>query len=197
MNEKIWWYLARSSGIVALALLVATVVWGVLLTTRVLRPRDRPAWLLDVHRWLGGTALVMTGLHLLGLMLDGYVEFGFADVLVPGASSYRPFAVAVGVLSMYVMLAIELTSYMRRWFSRRLWHGVHLLSYLLVWTAALHAGLAGTDVGNRIYQILALALTTGAIVAGVVRSLVPARDGRPLRTDHPSDDDRPLAFHRE
>ena len=48
MNEKVWWYLARSSGIVAMTLLVASVVWGVLLATRALRPHDRPAWLLDL-----------------------------------------------------------------------------------------------------------------------------------------------------
>ncbi len=33
---------------------------------------DRPAWLLDLHKWLGGTALVMTGLHMLGVYQDGY-----------------------------------------------------------------------------------------------------------------------------
>jgi DMSO/TMAO reductase YedYZ heme-binding membrane subunit len=183
VNEKVWWYLARSSGIVAMALLVATVVWGVLLATRVLKPHDRPAWLLDVHRWLGGTALVMTGLHVLGLMLDGYIGFGFADILVPGASSYRTFAVAVGVLSMYVMLAVQVTSYMRRRLSKRTWHRVHLLSYLLVWSAALHAGLAGTDVTSRAYQILAVVLTIVAVIAGVVRVLTPTRARRPARSE--------------
>ena len=52
MNPQIWWYLARSGGIVAWVLLVASVVWGVLLATRVLKPHDRPAWLLGMHRWL-------------------------------------------------------------------------------------------------------------------------------------------------
>ena len=44
MNEKVWWYLSRSSGIIALVLLVLSVVWGVLLATRALKPHDRPAW---------------------------------------------------------------------------------------------------------------------------------------------------------
>src|SRR5688572_18628698 len=90
VNEKLAWYVARSSGIVALVLLVASLTWGVLLATRVLRPHDRPAWLLDLHRWLGGLALAMTGLHLAGLWLDGYVHFGPAELFVPGASGYRP-----------------------------------------------------------------------------------------------------------
>lgn len=175
MNEQVWWYLARSSGIVALVLLVASVAWGVLLATRVLKPHDRPAWLLDLHRWLGGMALVMTGLHMLGLYLDGYVDFGVGELLVPGLSPYRPLAVAIGVLSFYVMVAVQATSYMRRWLSKRAWHGIHLLSYGLVWGAAIHAGLAGTDVANRLYQALALLLTVVAVAATGVRIGAPSR----------------------
>ena len=177
MNEKVWWYLSRSSGIVALVLLVASVVWGVLLATRVLKPHDRPAWLLDLHRWLGGPALALTGLHLLGLYLDGYIDYGITELLVPGASEYRPLAVAIGVLSLYVMIAIQATSYLRRRLSKRVWRGVHLLSYGLVWGASLHAGLAGTDTVNRAYQALAIALTMIAVAATVVRVVTPHQRG--------------------
>jgi predicted ferric reductase len=175
VNEKIWWYLSRSSGIVALTLLVASVLWGVLLATRALKPFDRPAWLLDLHRWLGGMALVMTGLHMLGLVLDGYVSFGAADLLVPGAASYRPFAVALGVLSMYVMIAVQVSGYMRRRLSPRVWRTIHVSSYGVVWVAAIHAGMAGTDTVNRAYQVLALVLTLAAVAASVVRIISPSR----------------------
>lgn len=175
MNEKIWWYLSRSSGIVALVLLVLSLVWGVLLATRALKPHDRPAWLLDLHRWLGGTALVMTGLHLLGLYFDGYVQFGFTELFVPGASRYEPLAVAIGVLSLYVMIAVQATSYMRHRLSKRAWRAVHLLSYGLVWGAAIHAGMAGTDTVNRLYQALALLLSMAAVAATILRILGPGR----------------------
>lgn len=179
MSEQTWWYLSRSSGIVALVLLVLSVVWGVLLATRALRPIDRPAWLLDLHKWLGGTALVMTGLHMLGLYLDGYIEFGFTELLVPGTSEYRPLAVAIGVLSFYVMVAVQATSYLRRWLSKRVWRGIHVLSYGLVWTAAIHAGMAGTDTVNRAYQVLAILLTMVAVTATVIRIISPGRRGAP------------------
>ncbi len=178
MNEHVWWYLSRSSGIVALVLLVLSMVWGVLLSTRVLRPHDRPAWLLDLHQWLGGTALVMTGLHMFGLYLDGYIDYGFTELLVPGASDYRPVAVAIGILSLYVMVTVQATSYMRRWLSKRVWRGIHVLSYGLVWSAAIHAGMAGTDTVNRAYQVLALVLTMVAVVATVLRVVSPGRAQR-------------------
>lgn len=175
MNEKTWWYLSRSTGIAALVLLVLSVVWGVLLATRALKPMDRPAWLLDLHKWLGGTALAMTGLHMLGLYLDGYIEFGFTELLVPGTSEFRPAAVTIGVFSFYVMIAVQATSYMRRWLSKRAWRGVHMLSYGLVWGAAIHAGMAGTDTVNRAYQVLALVLTMIAVGATMIRIVTPAR----------------------
>jgi len=178
MNQHVWWYLARSSGIVALVLLVLSFVWGVLLTTRALRHIDRPAWLLDLHKWLAGTALVMTCLHLLGLLLDGYIDFGFTDLLVPGAAAYRPFAVAVGILSFYMLLAIQVTSFMRKRLSRGVWRAVHLLSYGLVWSAAIHAGLAGTDTVNRAYRSLALVLTMVAVTATMLRIVTPGRSER-------------------
>ncbi len=121
MNEQIWWYLARSSGIVALVLLLLSLVWGILLATRVLRPNDRPAWLLDLHRWFGSLAVVMTALHLTGLVLDSYVSFGVADILVPGASSYRPLAVAFGILAMYALVAVQASSWVRKRLPRVLW----------------------------------------------------------------------------
>ncbi len=178
MNEQVWWYLARSSGIVALVLLVLSLVWGVLLATRVLRPVDRPAWLLDLHRWFGSLAVVMTALHLLGLVLDSYVEFGIAEILVPGASSYRPLAVAFGVLAMYALIAVQVSSAFRTHLPRVLWHRIHLLSYLMLWASAMHAGLAGSDTGSPIYAVLALALTLAAVGAVLVRILVPGRGSR-------------------
>ncbi len=143
MNHLVWWYVARASGIVAWALLVAGLVWGVLLATRVLRPHDRPAWLLDLHRWLAGLAVAMVGLHIGSLVADSFVHFGVADVLVPLASSWRPLPVALGVLSLYGLAAVEVTSLAMRRLSRRAWRAVHLTSYGLVWLVSLHAGLAG------------------------------------------------------
>lgn len=182
MNEQVWWYLSRSSGIVAMALLVASVVWGVLLATRALKPHDRPAWLLDLHRWLGGMALVMTGLHMLGLVLDGWVSFGFAELFVPGASPYRPLAVALGVVSMYVMVAVQASAYMRRRLPARVWRGIHVSSYGVIWTATIHAGMAGSDTVNRAYRVLALLLTMIAVAATVIRVVAPARGTRSAPT---------------
>lgn len=175
MNEQVWWYLARSSGIVALVLLLLSLVWGILLATRILRPDDRPAWLLDLHRWFGSLAVIMTVLHLAGLVLDGYVDFGLAEIFVPGASSYRPLAVAFGIVGMYSLVAVQISSYFRRRLPRVVWQRIHMLSYLMLWASAMHAGMAGTDVGSAAYQMLAFTLSAAGIGIVLVRILVPRR----------------------
>lgn len=185
MNAQIWWHLARSSGIVALVLLVLSMVWGILLATRVLKPHDRPAWLLDLHRWFGGLATVMTALHLFGLFMDGFIQFGFIERFVPFASSYRTLAVAIGVFGLYILIAVEATSLLRHRLPKRLWRGVHMLSYLLLWGSAVHAGMAGTDVANRAYQTLAFVLTMVGVGFGVIRVLTPRR-GPKRRDDVPA-----------
>ena len=56
MNPQVWWYLTRASGIVAWLMLTASVIWGIVLSTKAFPEHRRPAWLLDLHRWLGGLA---------------------------------------------------------------------------------------------------------------------------------------------
>lgn len=179
MSSQAWWYLARASGIVAWALLVASVVWGVLLSTRVLRPHDRPAWLLDLHRWLGGLAVAATALHVAALVADTYVHFGAADVLVPFASSWRPLAVALGVLAGWGIAAVHVTSLAMRHLPRRAWYVVHLTSYVTVWLASIHAGLAGSDTTNLAYRAVAVTLTAVAATATLTRARARRSGQRP------------------
>lgn len=148
MNGQVWWYTARASGIVAWALLTLAVVWGLLLTTRLLGGRPTPKWLLDLHRFLGGIAVVFTGVHVAALVADSYVHFDVLDVLVPFASQWKPVPVALGVVALWLLLAVEGSSLLMRRLPRRWWRTIHLSSYLLFWVATFHTITAGTDAGS-------------------------------------------------
>ena len=76
MSGTFPWYVARAAGLVSWALLAAATLWGLALSTRALGDRPRANWLLDMHRWLGGTALAFTGVHVIALLADQYVHFG-------------------------------------------------------------------------------------------------------------------------
>jgi DMSO/TMAO reductase YedYZ heme-binding membrane subunit len=156
VGTHLWWYTARASGFVAWGLLTAAVVWGLAFVSRATK-RPRPAWVLDLHRFLGGCAVVFVGVHLVALSLDSYVGFGPADLLVPLASRWKPGAVAWGVVALYVLLAVELTSLAMRRLPRKLWRWVHLSSYFAFASTIVHALAAGTDAGEPVVQWFALA----------------------------------------
>jgi DMSO/TMAO reductase YedYZ heme-binding membrane subunit len=175
VNPHLAWYVARAAGIVAWGLLSAAVIWGLLLSTRVLQGRPTPRWLLDLHRFLGGLAVVFTGVHVGGLVADNYLHFGLADVLVPLASRWRPGVVALGVVGLWLLLAVEITSLLMRSMPRRWWHRVHLTSYVLFWTATLHGLLAGTDASQKAFALAVDAAATLVLGLTIVRVLAPRR----------------------
>ena len=145
MNSQIWWYTARSGGILASLLLAASVLWGLALTTRAASRITRPAWLLDLHRFLAAAALIFTGIHVVAILLDSYVHFGLVEVLVPLTGTWHPVAVAWGVVGFYLLAAIEVTSLVRTHLPQRVWRGVHFASFPLFIVTAIHGLSAGTD----------------------------------------------------
>jgi sulfoxide reductase heme-binding subunit YedZ len=171
VSTQLWWYAARAAGIVAWVLLAAGVLWGLALSTKVFGRKPRPAWLLDLHRALGGLAVIFTGVHVIAVMLDSYVHFGLAEVLVPLASRWHPVAVAWGIVGMYLLLAVELTSLARRRLSKRVWRAIHFASFPLFLVATVHGLAAGTDTGTG----LAAAVVAAVVAAGVWLTVVRVR----------------------
>lgn len=162
MTGTLPWYVARASGLIAWSLLAGSVVWGLLMTSRLLRRRVKSSWLLDLHRWLGGLALVFTGVHVVAILGDTYVHFGLASVLIPFAARWHPLAVAWGVASLYLLAAVELTSLVRRHLDYRWWRRVHFLSLPLFVTSTVHGVTAGTD-GSRPMAIIAVVVAVAAV----------------------------------
>lgn len=171
MNPQTWWYLARAGGIVAWLMLTASVLFGAALAMRPAGPRVRPAWVLDLHRWLGGLAVSFTAVHVLALVADSYVDFGLADIVVPFASDWRPGAVAWGVIAAWMLAAVEVTSLLRSRLSRAAWRAVHLTSYGLFWTATVHGLTAGTDATSPLYAAAAIAVGWATLTATIARLL--------------------------
>src|SRR5581483_5349273 len=155
MQGTLPWYVARSSGLVAWALLAATVVWGLLMTSKLVRQWIKNSWLLDLHRWLGGLALTFTGVHVLAILGDRSVHFGLASVLVPLAAHWHPVAVAWGVASLYLLAAVEITSLVRKQLGNRWWRRVHFLSFPLFVFSTVHGLAAGSDATRPMVLITA------------------------------------------
>jgi len=172
MSEHSMWYLSRASGMVAWLVLAITCLWGILLITRMLKPADRPAWLLDLHRYLGVLSLVTVGAHMATLIGDNYVYFGWRELLLPNASKWRTGAINWGIIAFYMLVVVQVTSWIMKWLPKKLWHTVHLLSYVLFILVTIHGFKAGSDSTNMVFfttAVAGLAILAFTLVARVLQ----------------------------
>lgn len=178
IDARLWWWLSRSSGIVAWLMVAAAVVWGLLASTKMIRRRGVPAWILDLHRYLGTLTIVFVAIHVFAIWADSFVSFGPRQLFVPFTSTWRPHAVAWGIVSTYLLIAIQTTSWAMRKLPRRVWHRIHILSIPMIVMATVHGFLAGTDRGNRSVQWSAFVILVGVLFLLMVRVISPSRSAR-------------------
>lgn len=143
-------------GIVSWAMLCLSVVFGLMLSTKTMKGTVNRPWLLGAHRGFSGFAVIFVFVHVLALLFDSYTHFDLIDILLPFSSSWHPLAVAWGVVAMWVVLAVELTSLVRKHIPNRIWKRTHYASFLLFVFATVHGLTAGTDTKTMYAIVLTL-----------------------------------------
>jgi DMSO/TMAO reductase YedYZ heme-binding membrane subunit len=162
LNDWLW-NVTRSTGIVATVLMLASLAWGFLFSSRETGTRLRPAWWLDMHKGLGGLALVFTGLHIVAAFADSDLGVGLATVFVPGAAQSDTTAFTWGVVAFYGLVIVVFTSWPKMLFRRRTWRAVHLLSVPATAVACIHAYQLGSDAHTPAFSVLAPLAVGGAV----------------------------------
>jgi predicted ferric reductase len=157
------WYAARAGGMVAFALLSVGVLLGLLLSGHARLARWPRFAVEDVHRFVGLLAGTFVAVHVGVLLLQSYVPFSLADLVVPFAASWKPFPTALGVVGMELMVALALTNRYRKELPYRFWRRAHYLNFA-VWLFALVHGIAsGTDT-TSLWGAALYAVCGGAVV---------------------------------
>jgi predicted ferric reductase len=169
VSEQFWWYVTRASGMVAAVLIAFTLIWGLVLSTKIVNRRGLPAWLTDLHRGLAALSVVFVGIHMFALWADSYEQFGLAELLVPFASSWKPTPVALGVFAVWMLAVVQGTSLLQRKMPKKTWHRIHLLSFPIGVLVGIHAMTAGTDSGNLWFRIVTLVLACGVLFLTIFR----------------------------
>jgi methionine sulfoxide reductase heme-binding subunit len=173
-----YWYLTRSTGAVALLLLSASVALGVLDVRRLSTPRW-PRFVIDtLHRNVSLLAIVFLLVHILTSVLDSFASISILDAVVPFAGSYRPFWLGLGAVAFDLLLAVTITSLLRRRFGYTAWRATHWLTYASWPIALLHGFGTGSDVKsawllvlNIASVIVVLAAVLARVIAGWPRNL--------------------------
>jgi predicted ferric reductase len=137
-TDPTFWLLARASGLTAYVLLTTTALAGLVLKSRPFGRKVKAAALTDVHRFLTFLALGALVLHGVALTLDRTVHMSLAALVVPGASTYRPIPVALGVLACELAVLIAVSFSVRRRIGFRNWRRLHWLTYVLFAFATVH-----------------------------------------------------------
>ena len=174
---SLWWFVARGSGMVAYVLLTAAVIVGIALSRR-WHSAIWPHLMVErVHRWLTSTLYAFLLIHTVAIWQDPFTHFRLVDVLVPFASTYRPVWLSMGIVAAELGLAIGASALLRRWIGYRVWHVLHLLTYLLFPLSLLHALGTGTD--TRMTWATFLYVWSVLLVLGaLIWRTLPLRIGR-------------------
>ena len=172
------WYLTRATGLVALILLSATMVLGVVSSVGWATHRWPRFLSQAVHRNLSLLCLAVIVVHVVTTVGDGYVPIGFADAVVPFRSPYRPIWVGLGACGFDLLLAVAITSALRRRIGVRAWRMVHWLAYLCWPVALLHGLGAGSD-ARLSGALVVYALCVASVVGAIGWRLATARTATP------------------
>jgi methionine sulfoxide reductase heme-binding subunit len=168
VGPSAYWYLTRSSGIIALVLLTVSVVIGVLDVARVGGARW-PRFVVDgVHRTASLLAVVFLAVHIATAVLDSFAPISLLDAFVPFTGTYRPIWLGLGALATDLLLAVALTSIARRRLGHRRWRAVHWLAYACWPLAVIHGFGTGSDVGAAWLEAIngaCVLLVLGAVCA--------------------------------
>jgi sulfoxide reductase heme-binding subunit YedZ len=164
-----YWYLTRSSGAVALVLLTLALVLGVV-DVRRWSTEKWPRFVVDsLHRNVSLLALAFLGLHILTAVLDSFAPISLVDAVIPFTGSYRPLWLGLGALSFDLMLAVILTSLLRRQVGHATWRAIHWLAYASWPIALLHGLGTGSDVKSTWMMAICVACLLAVIAAVLVR----------------------------
>lgn len=169
------WYLTRGTGAVALVLLTLSLALGVANVQRV-RTTALPRFVLDaVHRSASLIALVFLAVHIVTAVLDPFAPIRAIDAVIPFASAYRPVWLGLGAVASDVLIALVVTSLLRRRFGYRAWRATHWLAYACWPIAIVHALGTGSDARTG----WMLALVAGCVLVVLVAVWIRAAAGWP------------------
>ncbi len=144
-GTKASWYLTRATATVAYLLLSAATVWGLVLSTRIVKSTVPAPLALALHGGMSWLGLVLGGAHAALLLMDTYYTYTPAAILVPFTGPYRPLWVGLGTLSLYGLVIVAASFWARKWMGMAAWRALHYTSFVFYLLVTVHGIMSGTD----------------------------------------------------
>jgi hypothetical protein len=164
-HGRLLWYLTRGSGLVALVLLTASVVLGILEVKR-WRTDTWPRFITaGLHKNVSLLSVVFLGIHVATTVVDGFAPIGWLDAVIPFRSGYRPLWLGLGAVAVDLLIALVVSSLLRGRIGYRAWKAVHWAAYACWPVALLHGVGTGTDTKLGLVLLLNLVCLAAVVFA--------------------------------
>lgn len=174
MSTQLLWFATRGAGVVSMLLFTAVVVLGIVTTMRWQSDRWPRFLTAEVHRSLSLLSVVFLVIHILTAIFDPFTNLGLGAALIPFASSYRPLWVGLGVISVYIGVAVLITSLLKAHIGIRLWRAIHWIAYASWPLALVHSIGSGSD-ARATWMLAVDALCVVPVAFAVAWRVVSAR----------------------
>ena len=174
--NAVTWDTARAGGLIAYVLLTASVAVGLVLRNRWQSSRWPRLVTNELHGYVSLLPLVFIASTSLAVAVDPFTHFGLPRCSSPFATHYRPVWMSLGIVSLYLLLAVWVSSRLRRRIGHRLWRQIHVLAFAVYGAATLHGLGTGSDTRT---------LWAAALYAGSVGARGHAARGQAARTGGP------------
>jgi methionine sulfoxide reductase heme-binding subunit len=175
-SSTVLWYASRATGTVALLLLTAVMLLGILVTRQGRLPGLPRFAVSGLHRNLSLLATAFVAVHVLTAVADRYVTIPVSAAVIPLTSSYERFWLGLGAVSFDLMLAAVVTSLLRRHLSRKAWRAVHLTAYASWPVAWVHSVFSSTDMRHGVLLAVAIGCAIAVAAAAVWRMSAASGD---------------------
>ncbi len=167
-DQKLAWHLVRSSGIVAYVLLMASTIWGLFLSSQIVKDWSPGVISLTLHSTISWLALLLGLGHGLLLMFDDYFTYTLGSIFIPFTGPYRPEVVGLGTLAFWIIVGVAVSFPLRKRLGNTLWKRLHYLSYVAFGLVTAHGLFAGTDSGHSGFRLLvAIGVTLVILLVGI------------------------------
>ncbi len=142
------WYFSRATGIVAYIFLWLVIFFGLSFRNPLLKKFVAPIYKLDMHIYLSFLTLAFVFAHGLVLMFDTFIHLSLMDIFVPFAVDPNVIdarAIAWGIIGLYILIILIITSLLRTKLPQKLWRYLHFLHVALFALIMVHVLAIGTD----------------------------------------------------
>ncbi len=175
--QTVTWNVARTGGFTAYVLLTLAVAVGLALTMQLQSPSYWPRLInSELHNFLTLLSVVFVGVHILAVWIDPFTRFGWNEVFIPFVSHYRATWMALGILALYLGIAIGISTWLRPLIGYGWWRRLHVLTLGVYGLVTVHGIATGSD--TQTWWGLAIYGGSIALIGGLLcwRLLVPVNN---------------------